>query len=163
MNKEFLIKLTVGIAIVIIIYLVLNKLISAAESAVSTVFGAGNEGSDKTVSDVDKELKNAGNTTLPLSSLQSIANSIFNTARFSDTWIEPIDHNVISKSLKEMANDADVLTLIKSFGTHNKFAFGVPTSTAMDLFEFIKDTLNSDEIDAINSAWTGKGITHLIV
>lgn len=159
MDKDLLIRIAVTIGVLLVVYYLLTKLFSTS----GFLFGAGAAGAEDTGKDVNNELnKNKQTPTLPISTIQSIANSIFKNGYFSDTLIESNDTDGMVANLKQMGNDNDVLQLIKAFGTHNRFAFGIPTTPEMDLFEFVKSNLSDNDLAAVAADWNAKNIKNQI-
>jgi hypothetical protein len=160
MDKDFLIKIAVSLGVLVLIYFVITKLFSTSGGV---LFGAGSQGSNQTVIDTTTEInQNKQIETLPKSTIQSMANSIFQKGYFADTLIESNDTAGIVSNMQKMQNDKDVLQLINAFGTHNRFAFGIPVISEMDLFAFCKSVLSQDEINSINANWKAKNIQNTL-
>ena len=101
----------------------------------------------------------------PDSTYDTLANTIYNSMRFA----VGDDYAAVQDSLKKMKNDLDVAKLIKSFGSRQDYAFGIPVGDKMDLLTYVKKELGNEyggltdyRVKDINKDWAAKKITYTI-
>jgi hypothetical protein len=101
----------------------------------------------------------------PDSTYDTLANTIYNSMKFA----VGDDYGAVQDSLKKMKNDLDVAKLIKSFGSRQDYAFGIPVGGKMDLFTYVKKELGNEwggltayRVTDINKDWAAKKIKYTI-
>ena len=88
---------------------------------------------------------------------QIIANQIYEDLRYSAIDDDKKDAQY---QVSRVKNDADIATLIQTFGLRQEYAFGLPVGSKKDLQQFIKSNLSTDQILAINLNYSRKGIKY---
>ena len=103
--------------------------------------------------------------TFPDSAYNTMANTIYNSMKFA----VGDDYGAVQDSLKKMKNDLDVAKLIKSFGSRQDYAFGIPVGDKMDLLTYVKKELGNEyfgltsyRVTDINKDWAAKKIKYTI-
>lgn len=88
---------------------------------------------------------------------QIIANQIYEDLRYS-----AIDDNKSDAvyQVTRVKNEADVATLIKTFGSRREYWFGIPAGSNKDLQQFITSNLSASQISTINDNYKRKGIKY---
>lgn len=112
---------------------------------------------EQNVSDYVTETLKIQNPTKSKGEWQIIANQIYEDLRYS-----AIDDNKkdAQYQVSRVKNDADVATLIQVFGNRQEYAFGLPVGSLKDLQQFIKSNLSTNQVLAINSNYSRKGIKY---
>jgi hypothetical protein len=160
-SKELLIQASIGLLVLFVVYKLATKLFSTGSGG---LFGAGAESNEATLTLADKEAKKLESAGIKASKSnaewQSIANTIFENGKIKNpaTFGADNDFKGIVYQMSRVQNEVDVYKLIQYFGTHNRFAFGVPVTQEMDLFNFVRNCLDDSYIATINSNWSRKGI-----
>jgi hypothetical protein len=103
---------------------------------------------------VDNSLK-AQQPTKTLGEWQLIANQIYNDLKFASVSDDKSD---AAYQISRVKNDADVASLIKTFGTRQEYYFGVPLYGLQDFVTFVTSNLDRSELDKINNNYYRKGI-----
>jgi hypothetical protein len=89
---------------------------------------------------------------------QIIADQIYEDFRYSAISDNTAD---ATYQICRAQNDADVATLIKTFGQRQETWFGViPAGGLKDLQQFVTSNLSGDQIAAINDNYSRKGINY---
>ena len=88
---------------------------------------------------------------------QIIANQIYEDLRYSAL---DDNKNDAQYQVSRVKNDADVATLIETFGNRQEYAFGIPVGSKKDLQQFIKSNLSTMQVLAINDNYRRKGIKY---
>lgn len=88
---------------------------------------------------------------------QIIANQIYEDLRYSAIDDDKKDAQY---QVSRVKNDADIATLIQTFGLRQEYAFGLPVGSKKDLQQFIRSNLSTDQILAINLNYSRKGIKY---
>lgn len=86
-----------------------------------------------------------------------IADTIYNDLKYSAIADNKSD---AAYQVARVQNDADILYLIKSFGTRQENLFGIPNGSKQSLPEFITSNLSRDTINLINSNYSRKGMKY---
>lgn len=84
-----------------------------------------------------------------------IADTIYNDLKYSALADNKSDAGY---QVARAKNDADILYLIKSFGTRQENIFGLPSGSAQTLPQFVRSNLNETVISQINDNYTRKGM-----
>lgn len=84
-----------------------------------------------------------------------IADTIYNDLRYSRI---DDDHGDAIYQLARCKNDADVATLIDTFGKRQEYLFGLPVGDEMALPTFVRGNLSNDEINIVNDNYRRKNI-----
>lgn len=165
-------KLAIDIIIIVAIIFVLYKLMglfsgvtNVAEEIVTNPASEGAENVGAQATTALQTLATKGiKPTKTTAEMQSIANTIFNAGRVYNIGGIDTEPAVIYRELTKMQNDADVLLLVKLFGSKKRYTFGLPSTNPMDLFTFVKDVLGTDNpdnttltyVELINKNWSRK-------
>lgn len=160
-KAKIVIDIVIIVAIIYVLYKVLNLFGKTAQGVTGIVEGVTtNVGTAPSQSVVDKANESLAvigqKPTKTSAEIQSIANTIFENGRVFNVGGLDTDTRAIVHELTKMQNEADVLTLIKYFGVRGRYTFGVQTKNDMDLFTWLRDVLDSDEVNEVNSNWSRK-------
>lgn len=88
---------------------------------------------------------------------QIIANQIYQDLKFSSIADNTSD---AVAQITRVKNDADMAMLYQTFGTRQKYFFGLPYGGLMDLQQFVTASLSSGDIAVINNNYRRKGIKY---
>jgi hypothetical protein len=167
-NARIAIDIIIVVAIIFVLYKlmkVFSGVTNIAEEIVTNPATAGAENVGTQAGNALSTLATKGiKPTKTTAEMQSIANTIFNAGRVFNIGGIDTKPDVIYRELTKMQNDADVLLLIKLFGSQQRYTFGVPSTNPMDLFTFVKDVLGTNTpdnspltyVDLINKNWSRK-------
>lgn len=88
---------------------------------------------------------------------QIIANQIYQDLKFSSIADNTSD---AVAQITRVKNNADFGFLYQTFGTRQKYFFGLPYGGLMDLQQFVTASLSSGDIAVINNNYRRKGIKY---
>ena len=88
---------------------------------------------------------------------QIISNQIYQDLKFSSIADNTSD---AVAQLTRVKNGADFALLYQTFGTRQKYFFGVPYGGLMDLQQFVTASLSNSDIAVINNNYSRKGIKY---
>ena len=151
-------------AVIFVLYYILKLVKGVGNVGEAILTNPASEGAENASTLAGKALKNL--TQKPTKSeaeMQTIANAIFDAGRVYNMGLD-IDEDTIYRELTKMQNDADVLLLVKIFGSKYRYTFGVPTAGPYDLFTFVKNALGDSHpsndprkyVTLINTNWSRK-------
>jgi hypothetical protein len=99
------------------------------------------------------------------SNYTTFANTIYDSIRYC----AGDDYGNAELTMKKMKNDLDVAKLIKAYGIRQRYCFGLPAGSKLDLFSTINAELGQEwfgltnyRVRNINEDWKAKGITYQI-
>ena len=150
-------KLLTGLGIAVAAYLLVLKPIFQALGLQKTPEERAKSQSDAAnIADIEKTLSSKGITlSKNKAEWDIIADTIYNDLKFSALSDNKGDAGY---QVARVQNDADIIYLIKTFGSRQENFFGVPNGSAQTLPQFISSNLSQTNIDLINDNYTRKGM-----
>jgi hypothetical protein len=150
-------KILTTVSIVIAAYLIVIRPIFGLLGITKTAEEIAKQKQDAAnIIDIEKTLANKGiKITKSKAEWDIIADTIYNDLKYSRLGDNKGD---AAYQVARVKNDADILYLIKSFGSRQENFFGLPNGSAQTLPEFIRGNLNDSLISQINDNYTRKGM-----